>query len=351
MRHCGANFWPLVTKDMVEKFKHPGDATMSNDNDATEKWRAKIDPQQAAALERNAEIVASVGGPGETIAEIRAQADAARAIWNEGGPAMAAQQDLSPPGPFRDVPLRLYKPSDAADMPVFIYLHGGGFKLGNQLSNDRQMRELAQSWGGAVISCDYVHAPEHTFPDPVIEVAARVEWLAGNGRDLGLNSDAMVIGGASAGASVAFGVAFEMRDRGSDLIKGVVSIYGVVDDALDTASLRELGGGDFILQSAYVGQVYSDYVADADRDDPRAFAAKGDFTGLPPAFIAAAELDPIRDDSLTLAERMSAAGHPHRLKVYPGVMHTFFVQSNVIDQGKECIGDIADFLNETLGAP
>lgn len=321
------------------------------DSAATEKWRAKIDPQQAAALKRNAEIIASLGGPGETFAEVRERTNGARLVWNEGGPTMAVQRDETVTGPFRDVPLRLYKPTDTADMPVFIYLHGGGFKLGSQLSNDRQMRELAQVWGGAVISCDYVHVPEHIFPDPVIEVAAVVEWLAENGGAWGLNSEAMIIGGASAGASVAFGVAFEMRGRQSNLIKGVVSIYGVLDDELDSTSMRELGGGDFILQTAAIGQIYDDYIGGGDRNDPRAFAAKGDVAGLPPAFIAAAELDPIRDDSLRLADIMAAAGQPHILKVYPGVMHTFFVQSNVIDQGKICIGDIGDFLRNTIGAP
>lgn len=314
-------------------------------------WHAKIDPQQAAALKRNAEIVASVGGPGETLAEIREQANAARAIWNEGGPEMAVQRDVAVPGPFRDVPMRLYKPTDTPGLPVFVYLHGGGFKLGNELSNDRQMRELAQVWGGAVISCDYVHVPEHNFPDPVIEVAAVIEGLAENGGDWGLDGDAIVVGGASAGASVAFGAAFELRGRRPDLVKGVVSIYGVLDDKLDSDSMRELGGGDFFLESVRVAQIYDDYIGDGDRNDPRAFAAKGDLAGLPPAFIAAAELDPIRDDSLLLAERMAAAGQPHRLKIYPGVMHTFFVQSNVIDQGKICIGDIADFLRDTVGAP
>ncbi len=92
-------------------------------------------------------------------------------------------------------------------------------------------------------------------------------------------------------------------------------------------------------------------MGDADRNDPRAFAAKGDHADLPPAYVAAAELDPIRDDSLRLAESMDAAGHPHTLKVYPGVMHTFFVNSNVIDQAKVLIGDIADFLGETIGKP
>lgn len=325
---------------------------MANQIDAAvESWRAKIDPQQAAALKRNAEIVESVGGPGETIGEIRTQANAARAVWNEGGPQMAVQRDLTVPGPFRDVPMRLYKPADSADLPVFIYLHGGGFRLGNQLSNDRQMRELAQTWGGAVISSDYVHAPEHVFPDPVTEITAVVEWLAENASAWGLAGDAMVIGGASAGASVAFGAAFELRDRKPDLLKGVVSIYGVVDDDLESDSMRELGGGDFFLQGPYVAQVYADYMGDADRNDGRAFAAKGDVAGLPPALIAAAELDPIRDDSLRLAKRMAAAGQPHTLKVYPGVMHTFFTQSNVIDQAKTCIDDIADFLSDTVGAP
>ena len=217
---------------------------------ATVDWHAKIDPQQAEALKRNAEIVESVGGPGETIAEIREQANAARRIWNQGGPEMAVQRDVTVPGPFRDVPMRLYKPSDTADMPVFVFLHGGGFKIGNQLSNDRQMRELAQVWGGAVISTDYVHAPEHTFPDPVTEVTAVIEWLADNGADWGIDGTAIVVGGASAGASVAFGAAFELRDRRPDLLKGVVSIYGVLGDDLESASMVALGGGDFFLQCA-----------------------------------------------------------------------------------------------------
>ncbi len=314
-------------------------------------WHAKIDPQQAEALRRNAEIVESLGGPGETIEEIRERADAARQIWNDGGPEMAVQRDLTVPGPFRDVPMRLYKSTDARDMPVFVYLHGGGFRLGNQLSNDRQMRELAQVWGGAVISSDYVHVPEHTFPDPVTEITAVIEWLVENGETWGVDGESIVLGGASAGASVAFGTAFELRDRRPDALKGVVSIYGVLDDNLESQSMHELGGGDFLLQADAVGQIYADYAGDAHRNDPRAFAVKGDLAGLPPAFIAAAELDPIRDDSLLLAERMAAARQPHTLKVYPGVMHTFFVQSNVIDQGKICIGDIARFLRDTVGAP
>jgi len=311
--------------------------------------KARIDPQQAAALARNAEIVAGLGGPGEGIAQVRERADAARAVWNEGGPVMAEQRDLTIPGPFRDVPCRLYKPVSATDMPVWVYLHGGGFRIGNPLSNDRQMREIADKWGGAILSCDYVHVPEHRFPDPVDEVFAVVKWLAENAASLGIDSGRIAIGGASAGASVAFGVAFEARDHAPDLIKAIVSLYGVLDYNLDSDSIRTLGGGDFMLTRDGLEQIYNDYVTDTmHRADARAFATKGLFAGLPPVFLAAAELDPIRDDSILLAELISDADQPVRLKVYPGVLHAFFGYSSMIDRPQELIAATATFLRETV---
>ena len=321
------------------------------DDVSVSELKARIDPQQAAALARNAEIVASLGGPGEGIAQIRERQEAARAIWNEGGPTMAEQRDLTIPGPFRDVPCRLYKPRAADDMPLWVYLHGGGFRLGGPLSNDRQMREIAGKWGGAILSCDYVHVPEHRFPDPVDEIVAVVGWLAENGKTLGIDPARIAIGGASAGASVAFGTTFEARDHMPGLIKGIVSLYGVLDYNLDSESMRTLGGGDFSLTRDGVQQIYDNYVTDSvHKADARAFATKGLFAGLPPVFIAAAELDPIRDDSILLAELIAGADEPVRLKVYPGVLHAFFGYSALVDRAQELIGDVATFLGETLGA-
>lgn len=312
---------------------------------------ALIDPQQAAALARNAEIMAGLGGSGETIAEIRERAEAARIVWNEGGPAMAVNEARTIPGPFREVPVQLYKPSDADNLPVFVYFHGGGFKLGSPVTNDLQLRQLAESWGGAVVSADYVHVPEQTFPDPVTEAVAVVEWLAAHGKDWGLDPDRMAIGGASAGASVAMGAAITLRDAGKgDLLKAAASLYGVLDYNLDSDSMNELGGGDFMLTKAYTQAVYDDYLPNlADREDPRAFAAKADPAGLPPVFVAAAQLDPIRDDSLTFATILGAAGHPCELTVYPGVYHAFFGFSAVIDEARRMIADLGVFLNTQLG--
>jgi acetyl esterase len=313
--------------------------------------QAMIQPQQAAALKRNAELVAEGGGPGEGIVEVRARAEAVRKIWNAGGPVMAVNEDRTIPGPFRDVPVALYKPSDADNLPVFVYLHGGGFKLGSPRTNDLQLRQLAEAWGGAILSSDYVHVPEHTFPDPVEEAVAVVEWLAEHGGDWGLDTSRMAIGGASAGASVAMGVAITLRDKGKgDLLKAAASLYGVLDYNLESDSMKELGGGDFMLTTEYTRLVYDDYLPnESDRNDPRAFAAKADPAGLPPVFISAAQLDPIRDDSLTFAENLKASGHPHELVVYPGVLHAFFGFSAEIDEARRMIGDLATFLGKHLG--
>ncbi len=320
-------------------------------NDNTVRPTDRIHPQQADALKRNAEIVAEIGGPGEGIEEVRARAEAARAVWNEGGPEMVLDEARVIPGPFRDVPVQLYKPSDDGSLPVFVYLHGGGFRIGGPLSNDRQLREIAATWGGAIISADYVHVPEHTFPDPVDEIVAVLEWLADNGGDWGLDTDRIAIGGASAGASVALGAAITLRDKGRpELLKAIASLYGVLDYNLESDSMKELGGGDFMLTTEYTQMVYDGYVPDvADRSDPRAFAAKADPTGLPPIFIAAAELDPIRDDSLTFAATLKAAKHFFVLEVYPGVLHAFFGYSGVVDEAKRLVNDASTFLGRALG--
>jgi len=313
--------------------------------------QAMIHPQQAAALKRNAELVAEGGGPGEGIVEARARAEAVRKSWNEGGPTMAVDEDRTIPGPFRDVPVTLYKPSDADNLPLFVYLHGGGFKLGSPRTNDLQLRQIAEAWGGAIVSADYVHVPEHTFPDPVNEAVAVVKWLAENGGEWGLDTSRMAVGGASAGASVAMGTAMTLRDKGKgDLLKAAASLYGVLDYNLESDSMNELGGGDFMLTTEYTRLVYDDYLPnEADREDPRAFAAKADPAGLPPVFVSAAQLDPIRDDSLTFADNLMAAGHPHELVVYPGVMHAFFGFSAEIDEARRMIGDLAAFLGKHLG--
>lgn len=310
-----------------------------------------IDPQQLAARARDAELASALGG-GTTVAQLRELYARARAWWHEGGATMAEQRDLTIPGLYGPVAARLYKPVAAANLPVFVFQHGGGFRIGYPAANDREMREIAARWGGAVLSIDYVHVPEHVFPDAVLETAAVFEWLGANAGTLGLNPERIAFGGASAGGAVSLGAAIELRGRRPGLLKAGCLLYTVFDDTLDDESMRLFGNGEFFLTRDYCGQIYDSYMPDrAMRADPRAFAGKlDDFAGLPPLFIAPAEYDPLRDGATRFAAKLAAAGHPHRIKVYPKVLHAFFGYSRMMDRANELIGDVAAVLTDTLGS-
>ena len=129
-----------------------------------------LNPQMRAALARSAELGASFGPPAAGIARVRELAVLARRYWNEGGPEVESIEERTIPGPTREVPVVVYRPR-ASDrpLPVFLYLYGGGFKIGNQWANDRQMRELVQAWSGIVISADCLHVPEHVFSSAVVK--------------------------------------------------------------------------------------------------------------------------------------------------------------------------------------
>src|SRR5262249_28096023 len=160
-----------------------------------------IDPQLAAAIRRGEAINAGLGLPPRDAEGARAHAARTRAWLNEGGPQLAESREDHIPGPFRAIPGMVYRPAREAALPVFVYFHGGGFRVGSHKSNDRQMREIAAAWGGAVVNADYVHTPEHVFPDPVLEAAAVYRWLAANGATWGIDGSRMVFGGSSAGAN------------------------------------------------------------------------------------------------------------------------------------------------------
>lgn len=306
-----------------------------------------VDSQLTAALRKAQEIAAALGPPGEGIEAVRAHTARARQWWNEGGPEMAEVREDRIPGPIRDIPVMVYRPERATSLPVFVYLHGGGFRIGNAKSNDRQMRELAAAWGGVVISADYVHVPEYVFPSAVEETAALYSWLAENGVCWGIDGCRMAFGGVSAGGNVSLGAAIHLGGIRTGFLKAGVMIVAPLDRNLETESMRRFGGGAFFPSHSEVTATLGQYVPDpARRDDPRANCAAADPKLVPPLYLAAAELDTLLDSSRNMATRLAAAGRPHRLKIYSGMTHMFFGYSRMVDRSVECIRDIASFLAE-----
>lgn len=309
-----------------------------------------LDPQLRAALARAAEITASLGPVEPGVAGARRQAALGRRYWNEGGPQVAEMREATIPGPTRAVPVVLYRAHRGDQpLPVFVYLHGGGFRIGNQWSNDRQMRELAHAWGGAVISADYLHAPEHVFPAAIEEVAAVLGWLHAHGRDWGLDGGRIAVGGSSAGAAVAFGAAVHLD--GPEWLRAAVGIVGAFNGDTTTDSMRRFSGVGLFPDAAGVPAMMKDYLGDeARRDDPRADVLRADAVKLPPAFLAAAEYDVYRDASVQVAAHLRAAGRLDTLKIYPRMSHLFFGFSRSVERAAECVGDVAAFLSRRLPA-
>lgn len=308
-----------------------------------------IDPQLRAAMARNEEIVGALGPFAPGIAAVREQAAQARAWWNEGGPEVERVFDASIPGPQRAIPVRVYVPRGAAGpLPAYIYFHGGGWRIGSPASNDRQLRELAHAWGGIVVSADYAHMPEQRFPVPVLEAAAVYEWVARHGGEWGIATQRLGFGGSSAGANVAMGGFEAASPQARQALRCGALIVGVFDDDLETEAMRTYGDAGITPNRASARQMFDDY-AGGQCNDARFNALRADARAWPPLFLAAAEVDVFRDSSRRLAEHVQAAGGAAELRVYPGMTHLFFGYTRMVDGARECLQDVAAFLQRELG--
>lgn len=309
----------------------------------------EVDPQLRAALAETAAVAAGFGSPPSNVAEGRAQAAAIRCFWNEGGPEVAERSERFVPGPLRQIPVVVYRSVAGGHprTPVFVYLHGGGFKTGNAWANDRQMRELCVAWGGTVISADYAHAPEHVFPAAVDETVALLSWLNEHGSAWGLDGERIALGGSSAGAAIAFGAAVALG--GPPWLRAAVGIVGAFCGDTATGSMQRYGDVGLFPEARAVPSMFSDYLPRAkDREDPRANVLLADPSLFPPTFLAAAEYDVFLDASKAMGERLRKAGKLHTLRVYPRMSHLFFGLSKRVRCASDCIADIGSFLGKEL---
>lgn len=310
-----------------------------------------LDPQLVAALRRNEDIVADLGPVGAGAAQARAHFMASRAWWNEGGPTLAIDQDDTIPlSATRSVAVARYAAqASAALRPAYVFLHGGGFRLGAPRSNDRQLRELARAWGGIVISLDYAHLPEAAFPRAVEESAEALQWLHRHGAAWGIDPARMAWGGSSAGANVAMGAAVQLGLGRSGFLQAGAFVVGVFDDDLDTPSMQLYGEGGMLPSRQSARALFEAYAGGAgQRQDPRFNAHRADLGAMPALFLAAAEHDVYRDSSLRLGDQVRQAGGSAEVKVYPGMSHLFWGYSRTVEAAQTCTHDLAAFLGRQL---
>jgi len=243
-------------------------------------------------------------------------------------------------------PARLYAPG-AGKLPVMLYLHGGGFTIGDLETHDSLCRQLALRSGAAVLALDYRLAPEHRFPAAVDDAWAALAWLHEKSDSLGLDGSRLAVGGDSAGGTLAAGAAFFARDRGLPLALQLLITPGAASQA-GTASHRLFANG-FLLDAASIEWFFEHYLDRHQRHDWRfAPLEADDHTGLAPACVVLAECDPLVDEGIAYADTLRAAGVPVQLELYRGVTHDFIKMGRQIPEAIAALDACAAAMREKL---
>lgn len=244
------------------------------------------------------------------------------------------------------VPVRVYTPGGIEGaLPAMLYFHGGGFSGGSIDSSDTRCRVLAEFSGLVVVNVGYRLAPDNPFPAAVDDAYESTKWVVDNAALLGVNPAKVAVGGDSAGGNLAAVVAHLAKERGV-LLAFQYLAYPVVDMTVETASHREFGKG-YGLDTSGVCVVY---LQGHDASDPRVSPLLNkDFRGLPPAFIATAEYDPLRDEGEAYAKKLQDAGVPVQFKRYAGMVHAFAAAYREFDAAHELALDSARALQKAFG--
>jgi len=216
-----------------------------------------------------------------------------------------------------DVSVRTYRPvASAGTTSALLYIHGGGFCLGDLDSEHALALTLARVLQTTVVSVDYRLAPEHPFPAGVNDCYAALEWLAELPR-----VERIAVIGQSAGAALAAAITLMARDRGGPRIAFQALGIPVLDDRLCTTSMAQFVDTP-LWSRPQARKSWELYLRGSADVSPYAAPARApDLSGLPPAYIATMELDPLRDEGINYAMRLLAAGVSVELHSYPGTFH------------------------------
>jgi len=256
-----------------------------------------------------------------------------------GGPVMAETADRWLPVMGRRLLCRFHKPSNGL-LPVLIYLHGGGWVWNSIDTHDRLMRDYAAGGGCAVIGPDYALSPEAAFPQAIEECAAVVRWVARHGAEWGLDPARIAIGGDSAGANLALGVALLLRRTDPNIsFSGILLNYGVFDSDLDTPSYREFAEGYFLTREkmAFYWNCYCP--RPADRLNPLVAPLRADLRGLPPVLLHIAELDVLASENHAMEAKLRAEGVEVESRLFPGTAHGFLRAANHVRAARDAAAD------------
>jgi acetyl esterase len=217
-----------------------------------------------------------------------------------------------------EVPVRIYRPHQARG--AIVWLRGGGFVMGDLDTEHPWAARVADGAGAVVISVGYRQAPEDRFPAALDDAYAALAWTAEHAAELGTDPERIAVGGHSAGAGLAAAVALRARDEQGPPIRFQLLNQPQLDDRQETWSARNFTDTPWMTRDK-LAATWRHYLGSTPATPYAAAARAADLSGLPPAYLATAEFDPLRDEAITYALRLLQAGVPVELHQWPGTFH------------------------------
>jgi acetyl esterase len=239
------------------------------------------------------------------------------------------------PADVGDVRVRIVRPPDAvATLPVILYMHGGGWVIGNAATHDRLVRELAVGTGAAVVFVEYDRSPEARYPVALEQGYATARWIVREGAANQLDPDRIAIAGNSVGGNMTAALTLMAAERGDVRFVHQSMYCPVTDAAMDTGSCEQFAEGYF-LTAKLMAWFWDAYAPDVEqRLEPLASplrASDEQLAGLPPAFVIVDEADVLRDEGEAYAARLRAAGTAVTTVRYDGITHDFMMLNPLSD--------------------
>lgn len=297
-----------------------------------------------------------------------------KAPWKQTPEQIAAHRELDLPEPLlsltlgRKLPIervedwlidgsdgliraRLYANHNEKDAPLILYFHGGGFVNHGIEDFDRVCRRLAISTGAVVFSVDYRMAPEHVFPAAHDDALASFSWVRARATELGADEDKIFVMGDSAGGNLATSICRQTLAANHPMPRGQILIYPVTDATMSQPSVETFANAPLLTRD-HMNFYLDTYLSDREneqRDDRISPLLAADLSGLPPALVITATVDPLHDEGVAYADALRDAGVEVDFIDIPNTIHGFFSLPFFTPGSTQALEATAKFI-ETHGA-
>lgn len=261
-------------------------------------------------------------------------------------------ENMTMPGPGGDLALRVFTPVAAGGeaLPALIYFHGGAFRVGDLDTHEPTCRMLAGEGACRVVAVDYRLSPENRFPAAVEDALAATRWVEANATRLGIDANRIAVGGDSAGGNLAAVVCQLAKQQDGPKLAFQLLLFPMTQLGSAFPSMQEFAKG-YMLEKEALEYCSKDYADPEDYTDPRLSPLLAvDLDGLPPTYVMLAGCDPLHDEGLAYAERLSEAGVDVTVADYPGLVHDFVLMLSVFPQAPEALTAAAKALRAAFEA-